>query len=69
MQKIVQKMKTRYNIIRKIAMTVCALGMMAGTTWGEDIKFTHSKGKLSENNIGILYYIRYRYAFYKTTFV
>ena len=53
MQKIVQKMKTRYNIIRKIAMTVCALGMMAGTTWGEDIKFTHSKGKLSENNIGI----------------
>lgn len=52
MQKIVQKMKTRYNIIRKIAMAVCTLGMMAGTVWGQ-ITFTHSKGKLSENTIGI----------------
>lgn len=52
MQKIVQKMKTRYNIIRKIAMTVCALGMMAGTVWGQ-ITFHHSQGKLSENTIGI----------------
>lgn len=52
MQKIVQKMKTRYNIIRKIAMTVCTLGMMAGTVWGQ-ITFTHSKGKLSENTIEI----------------
>lgn len=52
MQKIVQKMKTRYNIIRKIAMTVCTLGMMAGTVWGQ-ITFTHSQGKLSENTIGI----------------
>ena len=48
MQKIVQKMKTRYNIIRKIAMTVCALGMMAGTTWGQ-ITFTHSQGQLKTN--------------------
>lgn len=50
MQKIVQKMKTRYNIIRKIAMTVCALGMMAGTTWGQ-ITFTHSQGKLATNDV------------------
>lgn len=48
MQKIVQKMKTRYNIIRKIAMTVCALGMMAGTAWGQ-ITFTHSQGQLKTN--------------------
>ena len=48
MQKIVQKMKTRYNIIRKIAMTVCALGMMAGTVWGQ-ITFTHSQGQLATN--------------------
>lgn len=48
MQKIVQKMKTRYNIIRKIAMAVCALGMMAGTTWGQ-ITFTHSQGQLKTN--------------------
>lgn len=48
MQKIVQKMKTRYNIIRKIAMTVCALGMMAGTVWGQ-ITFTHSQGQLKTN--------------------
>ena len=52
MQKIVQKMKTKCNIIRKIAMAVCALGMMAGTTWGQ-ITFHHSQGKLSENTIGI----------------
>lgn len=52
MQKIVQKMKTRYNIIRKIAMTVCALGMMAGTAWGQ-ITFTHSQGKLATNDVGI----------------
>lgn len=52
MQKIVQKMKTRYNIIRKIAMTVCALGMMAGTVWGQ-ITFTHSQGKLATNGVGI----------------
>lgn len=52
MQKIVQKMKTRYNIIRKIAMTVCTLGMMAGTTWGQ-ITFTHSQGKLATNDVGI----------------
>lgn len=52
MQKIVQKMKTRYNIIRKIAMTVCALGMMAGTTWGQ-ITFTHSQGQLATNDVGI----------------
>ena len=48
MQKIVQKMKTRYNIIRKIAMAVCALGMMAGTAWGQ-ITFTHSQGQLKTN--------------------
>lgn len=52
MQKIVQKMKTRYNIIRKIAMTVCALGMMAGTAWGQ-ITFTHSQGQLATNDVGI----------------
>lgn len=48
MQKIVQKMKTKCNIIRKIAMAVCALGMMAGTTWGQ-ITFTHSQGQLKTN--------------------
>ena len=49
MQKIVQKMKTRYNIIRKIAMAVCALGMMAtGTAWGQ-ITFNHSQGQLKTN--------------------
>ena len=47
MQKIVQKMKTRYNIIRKIAMTVCALGMMAGTAWGQTLQ--HSQGELATN--------------------
>lgn len=47
MQKIVQKMKTRYNIIRKIAVAVCALGMMAGTTWGQTLQ--HSQGELATN--------------------
>lgn len=47
MQKIVQKMKTRYNIIRKIAMTVCTLGMMAGTAWGQTLQ--HSQGELATN--------------------
>ena len=34
-------------------MTVCALGMMAGTTWGQ-ITFTHSQGKLATNDVSIL---------------
>ena len=33
-------------------MTVCALGMMAGTVWGQ-ITFTHSQGKLATNGVGI----------------
>lgn len=51
-------MKRNYGIIRKVAVAVCALGMMAvGTVWGQ-ISFNHSKGKLSENTSGIpsIYY-------------
>ena len=47
-----RNMKRTYGIIRKVAVAVCALGMTAGTVWGQ-ITFHHSQGKLSENTIGI----------------
>ena len=37
----VQNMKRTYEIIRKVAVAVCALGMMTGTAWGQNIRNTY----------------------------
>ena len=50
-----RNMKRNYGIIRKVAVAVCALGMMAGTAWGQNYsnyRIEHKAGQWYDTGRG-----------------